>query len=236
LLFDLALGDNNAFRANYLFDRGWKPGFGVQLEAQNFRAYIYEQQKRVGSFDFSNALFSVYTQSNFADFSAIQGGVQMEYSSLSPEVFLIDIENVYEYNTNFFGRVIMDNLDRLNYPRRGFRLMSEFKLVTDVEDTLNNPVAPIAFLNAKYMGAISIHPKITLIPRGYFGSNLSRASAGLPQYAVYMGGLRGSDMNGIFPFVGLEFMQVSDYNALVARMDIQYEFIDNFYAIPKWNA
>jgi NTE family protein len=235
LLFDLALGDNNSFRANYLFDRGWKPGFGIQLEAENFKTYVFEDDFRVGSFDFSNALFTAYSQSNISDFTVILGGVQMEYSSLSPDVFLIDFENYYEYNTNFIGAVLMDNLDRLNYPKRGFRFQSQFKLITDVEDSINNPVAPTAFLSARYMGAINLHPRLTLVPKVYFGTILSRGEAVLPQYQMYLGGLRDGDMNGIFPFVGLEFMQLNDLNALIGRIDVQYEFMKNFYAIPKWN-
>lgn len=235
LLFDLALGDNNAFRANYLFERGWKPGFGVQLEAENFMAYTYQGDDRIASFNFSNALFTVYTQSNIADFTTILGGIQMEYSSITPDVFLVDFDRFYEYNTNLVGAVTMDNLDRIDYPKRGFRFRSTFKFVTDVEDSLNNMVSPTAFLSARYTGAFNLHPRLTLIPKAYFGSVLSRGDAVLPQYQVYMGGLRDGDLNGVFPFVGLEFMQLTDYNALIGRIDIQWEFYKNFYAIPKWN-
>jgi NTE family protein len=85
------------------------------------------------------------------------------------------------------------------------------------------------------MGAFRLHEKLTLIPKAYFGSILSRGEVILPQYGMYFGGLREDEMNGIFPFVGLEFMQLSDFNALIGRLDLQYEFYRNLYAIPKWN-
>ncbi|MFW5706137.1 MAG: patatin-like phospholipase family protein, partial [Bacteroidota bacterium] len=235
LLFDLALGDNNAFTTDYLYDRGWKPGFGVQLRALNFETYAYENRKRIASFNFSNLLIDAYTQSNIEDFSVIGGGLQLEFSSLVPDVFLLDLESSYEYNTNLVGFLKIDNLNRAVFPTSGFRINSLFKLVTDMEDSLNVHTAPTAFVGARYQQAVPLGKKITLRPAGYFGSILSRGEYVLPQYNMYLGGLSEEERNGIFPFVGLEFMQVSAYNTLVGRLDLQYEFIKNFFLTPKWN-
>jgi len=235
LMFGLALGDNNALTAGYLYDRGWKPGFEVNLEAENFKVYNYENKKRAASFDFSNALFNLFTRSNIADFSVLGGGLQLEFSSLRPDVFLIDFESTYEFNTNLVGFLTMDNLNRLNYPTRGFRFNTNFKLVTDVEDTLNRSVDPTMFLTAAYKVALPLHSRLTLIPGGYFGGAVSHGGYVLPQYYSYLGGLRERGLNGIFPFVGLDFMQVSDLHTLVGRVDLQYEFAKDFYLVPKWN-
>jgi len=235
LLFDLALGDNNSFRANYLYDRGWKPGFGVELDAYTFTAYGYDGKDKIGSFDFAGLTLDAFTQSNIADFTIIGGGLQLEFSNLKPDVFIFDIESVKEYNTNILGFIKMDNLDQLVYPKSGFRFVSEFKLVMDIEDSLNRRVDPLAVLNAQYKAAIPIHPKLTLVPSVYFGGSLKKSDFVLSQYGFYMGGLRENSMNAIYPFIGLEFMQVSNYNGLIGRLDLQYEFARNFYFIPKWN-
>lgn len=235
LLFDLALGDNNSFRANYLYDRGWKPGFGLQFGAQNFTAYTYENKNRAGSFDFSNALVDVFSQSNIADFTVIGGGIQFEFSSLKPDVFLVDFESTYEYNTNLVGFLTMDNLNDLNYPTSGFRFDSRFKFVMNMEDSLSNRVDPMAFLSARYKHAFPVIPGVTLIASGSFGSLLTHGIYTLPQYNMFLGGLRDNDLNGIFPFVGLEFMQVTNYNTLVGRVDLQYQFYKNFFLTPRWN-
>jgi len=235
LLFDLALGDNNAFRANYLYDRGWKPGFGVDLHAYNFTAFAYDGKDKIGSFDFAGLTLDAFTQSNIADFTILGGGLQLEFSNLKPDVFIFDIESVKEYNTNIVGFIKMDNLDQLVYPKSGFRFVSEFKLVMDIEDSLNNRVEPLAVLTAQYKSAIPIHPKLTLVPSVYFGGSLKKSDYLLSQYGFYMGGLRENSMNAIYPFIGLEFMQVSNYNGLIGRLDLQYEFFKNFFLIPKWN-
>lgn len=235
LLFDLALGDNNSFRANYLYDRGWKPGFGVEVDAFSFTAFAYDDMAKIGSFEYSGLTFDAYTQSNISDFTILGGGLQLEFSNLKPDVFIFDIESIREYNTNFVGFLKMDNLDRLVYPQSGFRFVSEFKLVTDIEDSLNQRVDPLAVLTAHYKTAIPLHSKLTLVPSVYFGGSLKKSNFLLSQYGFYMGGLRENSMNSIYPFVGLEFMQVSNYNGLIGRLDLQYEFVKNFYLIPKWN-
>ncbi len=235
LLFDLALGDNNALRANYLYDRGWKPGFGVELDAKNFTAFVYDGKAKIGSFNYSGLTLDAFTQSNIADFTVLGGGFQLEFSNLKPDVFIFDIESVKEYNTNVVGFLKMDNLDKLVYPKSGFRFVSEFKLVMDIEDSLNNRVDPLAVLTAQYKTAIPIHPKLTLVPSVYFGGSLKKSDFLLTQYGFYMGGLRENSMNAIYPFIGLEFMQVNNYNGLIGRLDVQYEFYKNLYLVPKWN-
>lgn len=235
LLFDLALGDNTAFRANYLYDRGWKPGFGAQFEAANFEVLAYDGNDKIGSFKFYNTLIDLYSQSNIADFTVLGGGLQLEFMSLQPDVFIFDIESIKEYNTNLIGFLGMDNLDQLVYPKKGFRLFSQFKMVMDVEDSLNRKADPIVVLSGNYKSAIPLHPKLTLVPSAYFGSSFKPFEADLPQYGVYMGGLREANLNMIYPFVGLEFMQLSNYTGLLGRLDLQYEFYKNLYLIPKYN-
>ncbi len=235
LLVDFALGDNNLLRADYLYDRGVKPGFGLSFRAENFKAYTYQGKTKVGSFHFSNALLDAYTQSNIADFTLVGGGFQLEFSSLRPEVFLFDIDRINDFNTNLFAFLKMDNLDRLVYPTKGFRLSSQIKLVMNAQDSLENEINQMILLTARYEAAVSIHNKITLVPQVYFGSMLTRDDAILPQYYVYMGGLRQNKLNAIYPFVGLEFMQATGYNGLIGRLDIQYELYKNLYLIPKYN-
>jgi len=235
LMFDLALGDNNRFAATYLYHRGNKPGVGVRLSAQNFKTYLYENKRRIGTFNFSNALFDIYSQATVADFTLVGGGIQMEFSGVKPNVFLIDLETSYEYNTNLFAFLRIDNLNRATYPTKGLRLAADFKLVSETKDSLDNYVPPTTFLAVRYNQAYTLHPQLSMLTSAYVGSQLSGGSNTLPQYNMYLGGLRETQFNGIFPFVGLEFMQVAAENTLAARIDLQYEFYRNFFLIPKWN-
>jgi NTE family protein len=235
LMFDLMLGDNNHFAANYLYHRGNKPGVGVRLDAQNFTTYSYVDKRRSGTFNFSNVLFDIYSQATVTDYTLMGAGIQMEFSGIKPNVFLIDLESSYEYNTNLFAFLRIDDLNRGTYPTKGFRLAADVKLIPKTKDSLDKHVPPTTFLAVRYNQAYTLHPRLSVLTSAYAGSQLSGGNSKLPQYNMYLGGLRERRFNGIFPFVGLEFMQVSAENILVARMDLQYEFYRNFFLIPKYN-
>ncbi len=236
LMFDLALGDNSSFETDYLYDRGWKPGFGAKLQAYTFNAYLYDDTQKYASLKYSSAMFDLYTQSNFRENATIGGGIEFELSSVKTDIFLIDIENVNRLTTNFFANINIDNLDRVVYPRSGLRINSTFKVITGIKDTIKNSyVEPLTFFNVKYLQAFPINPKLTIHSGAFFGSILSHGDYILPQYRFYLGGLRVDNRNGIYPFVGLNFMQVADLNAIVGRIDLQYEFAKNFYLTPKYN-
>lgn len=235
LLFDLALGDNSSLAADYLYDRGWKPGFGTKLQAYTFDAFLYNQNKKYASLKYSTALIDFYTQSNFQDFSVIGGGIEFEFSNLKSDVFIIDLDNINKLTTNFYGYINIDNSDRAVYPRNGIKINTTFKLITGVNDTTDTKVDPLAFFTFKYQHSVPVNKRLTLQPTAFFGSILSHGSYILPQYNFYLGGLRSEIGNGIYPFVGLNFMQVVDLNTAVGRIDLQYEFAKNFFVTPKYN-
>ena len=162
LMFDLALGDNNRFSANYLYNRGSKPGLGVRLSAENFKTYLYVDKRRSGTFNFSNALFDIYSQATVADYTLVGAGVQLEFSGIKPNVFLIDLESSYEFNTNLFAFLQIDNLNRGTYPTKGFRLTADVKLIPESKDSLDNRVPPTTFLAARYNQAYTLLPRLSL--------------------------------------------------------------------------
>jgi NTE family protein len=239
LFFDLALGDNSSFTADYLYDRGWKPGFGARFQAYTFDAFLYDSvdlNRKSASLQYSSALANFYTQSNFNDFSIVGGGIEFEFSKLKSDVFLIDLENVNKFTTNLLAYINIDNLDRVVYPRDGFRINSTFKLITGIKDTITEKsVEPLAFFIFRYQQSVPVNKRLTIQPSAFFGSVLSHGTYILPQYNFYLGGLRADNKNGIYPFVGLNFMQVRDLNAIVGRVDLQYEFARNFFVLPKYS-
>jgi NTE family protein len=235
VLLGLELGDNNTFVADYLYDRGWKPGFGLKIRALNFKAFTYENKKKAGSFNFTNALVDIYSRSNIHEVAEVGGGIQFELWSIKPDVFLFDVETFNEYNTNIFAFINIDNTNTTFYPTSGTTFKSKIKILMDVEDTLQQPVNPATFLWARYKQAFPLRKNVTLISGAYFGSLFAKSRETLPHYGSYLGGLRENELNGIFPFVGLQFMQVADYNALVGRMDIQVEVFRNVFIIGKYN-
>ncbi len=192
-------------------------------------------KKKAGSFNFTNALIDIYTRSNINEIAEVGGGIQFELWSIKPDVFLFDVETFNEYNTNLFAFINVDNTNTAFYPTSGVRFKSKIKILLDIEDTLRQPLYPGTFLWARYKHAVPVTPKITFVSGGFFGSLFTKSIETLPQYGSYLGGMRENELNGIFPFVGLQFMQIADYTALVGKVDLQVEMWRNIFVTGKYN-
>ncbi|MBE0636933.1 MAG: patatin-like phospholipase family protein [Bacteroidales bacterium] len=235
LSLSLDLGDNSGFDADYLIDRGWKPGIGINIKAFSLDAPLFEGSDKVASFDFSSLVSQLYTQSNVSTRSTLRGGMELEYADMRSDIFAFDVENYKEWNLNFFLNFKLDDLDRKTYPQYGRNFFGEMKLVTNVNDTLGQKADPLLFANVRFLQAIPLRNKFTLLPQFNGGSLLSYGDATLPKYQSYLGGLTEKYGNGIFPFVGLEFMQIKANHTLSGRIDLRYEVLNNVFATAKWN-
>lgn len=229
------LGENSAFEVEYLVERGIKPGIGARIKTYNADVSLFDLNQKIATFGFSSIFGNIYTQSNIRDFSAFGFGVEFEYSSVKSDVFSEDFTKTYEYNTNLFGFLKLDDLDRAVFPRKGNKLHSELVLVTDIEDSLQRKSAPTLFFTTRYFGAVPVNKKLTLQPQVLFGSVLSHGSTIPPQYNMFMGSLTDKYGKGVFPFIGLQFMQITNLQSLACRLDIQYEIFPNFFATAKYN-
>jgi NTE family protein len=235
LSLSLDLGDNSGFDVDYLIDRGWKPGIGANINGYTFDVSIFEENVKVASFIYSTITGGVFIQSNLMNHSVIGSGIELEYSSLRSNVFEIDIGNVNEFNTNFFGYLQFDDLNRKIYPHIGRKFEGEIKLITNLSDSLASDASPVLFATARFVQAIPVARKVTLLPQFTGGSLLSYGEVIPPQYHMYLGGMTDKFGNGIFPFVGLEFMQLSGKHAFAGRLDVQYEVFDNIFTTARWN-
>lgn len=235
LSLSLDLGDNSGFDADYLIDRGWKPGIGFNLKGFSLAAPLYEGADQVASFDFSSVVARIYTQSNASMYTAIGGGIELEYSDLRSDIFAFDIDSYKEWTVNFLLYLKLDDLDRKTYPQFGRSFSGEIKFVTNVKDTLGQKADPLLFANVRFLQAIPLKNKFTLLPQFSGGSLLSYGDATPPKYQSYLGGLTEKYGNGMFPFVGLEFMQIKANHALNGRLDLRYEIFNNLFATAKLN-
>ncbi len=235
LSLSLDLGDNSGFGADYLIDRGWKPGLGIKFEGISLDVPLFEGADKVASFNFSSIFFRLYSQSNISIKSAVGGGIEWEYADLRSDIFAFDIESYKEWNLNFLLYMKHDDLDRKTYPRKGRSFNGEIKFISNVTDTLGQKADPLLFANVRFLQAVPMKNRFTLLPQFSAGSLLSNGSTLLPKYQNYVGGLTEKYQNGMFPFVGLEFMQIVANHSLNGRLDLQYEIFNNIFATAKWN-
>ena len=78
LSLNFGLGENPRFLASYFKNNGWKPGFGLDLELNNYDIFLYDGSRKVSTLDFTDYSARLYTQSIFKNSLALGIGVEFE--------------------------------------------------------------------------------------------------------------------------------------------------------------
>ncbi|MCF8381615.1 MAG: patatin-like phospholipase family protein [Bacteroidales bacterium] len=222
------LGENPFFDASFFKNNGGKPGFGISFNSSRLDAFVFENGRKISSLSFTDTRLSIYTQSTFWNSYALGAGLEYEGVFLKPKINpLLDLSQSSGEYLNYYGFIKMDSYDNAYYPKRGIKYDSQLKFVT------NSERQTILFLVGRFSQAYNVSPKITLINH-FYGGAVDGDS--IPyQYNFYMGGINPVNRNGLLPFVGLDYMERVEKNAIIWAADFQYEILPDIYAIAKIN-
>jgi len=225
---NLGLGENPRFLASYFKNNGWKPGFGLDLDIQNFDIFQFEGTRKTSTLDFTGYSSRLYLQSIFSNSYSLGGGIEYERVILKPIISETIEETQSADFYNAYGFIHLDTYDDIFYPTRGSRFITMYKLI-------NNRSIPHAhFLTFRYNQTIGSGKRLTFIPGIYGGLSTTDSTASI--YHFYLGGLNQFFRKGLIPFPGLEFMQVANRNIAGAGMNIQYNLWKNNYITLRFNA
>lgn len=232
LSIDVGLGRNPRLSLLYYLNRGRWPNVGFSIKSNALDVYSFDNMgDRTASFRFSDVLFDLFTENILSNSSSLGFGVQLESSILKPAVSSLRPGDIEESFFNVYALFKTDTYDKAFYPSKGGSLWAEAKLVkgANAKTVFNTSFV----MNVRYRNAFKISRKVSIIPSLSLGMAVSDT---LPyQYRSFMGGVNFGQSRNIFPFVGMNFMQRSDYSAIVAGCDLQYEFHHNHYMILKYN-
>ena len=226
----IGLGENPYLNLMYFKNNGWKPGLGININYLNLDVFEYDELgNKISNLGYEESSVELYTQSIIRNSHAIGFGAQLEKVTLNPRIYpTITIEPGSEDCRNYFGFINMDTYDNAFFPKYGIKFYSELKVITRKE------FDPVFFLHGRFSKATRINPKFTIITHAY-GGLVDGDSIPYPYY-FYTGGLNPLRRNGLIPFVGLNFLERADKNALILRADFQVEIFRNFYVTLKGNA
>jgi NTE family protein len=228
LSVDFGLGENPRLLASYFKNNGWKPGFGLDFEINNYDIFRYEGSRKVSTLDFTDYSARLYTQSIFSNSYSLGLGVEFENQVIKPVVSDVADETRTDQYYNAYGFIHLDTYDDLFYPEIGSRFNAMYKLI------YNPSIVPAHFLMYRYEQAVKISKRITIVP-SLFGGFTSADSA-TTAYQFYLGGLNQFYRLGQIPFTGLNFMQVTDRNIAAAGLNFQYNFWRKNYIVFRVNA
>jgi len=235
LSLDLKLSENPRFTATYNMDNGIKPGYQFKLDLNDSEVFAFDDGKKIGSFDLKYLKLDANLHSTFKESYSMGFGGKMELYRLSTNIATPEIEDSAEdYYFTYYAFINMDSHEKGYYPKTGFSLYGEYKLITDNGTTLkdNNKPSSVAYFKAQK--AISLSQRFTLYPKFYgrvvWGKSVPEV------FQTYTGGQDESNYLDIqVPFIGLRRMELASSNSFIFRSDIQFELLKNNYLILKPN-
>jgi NTE family protein len=240
---DLALGENPSLTASFYKYTGWRhkqsgvkrkltPDYGLKLQARNLEVYGYADDKRIASFNFFDFTSDLFIQANLSNTRSIGLGATGDYTNISDIINLGVPINSSSYYLNIYCFSRKDSYNEAFYPNRGVKIEAEGKYILGIsENVRSNP----GFFQATMHGnfCIPFGKRISLQPGFSIGTSFD---TNVPyQYLYYIGGLGGSSLRELIPFVGLNFMQRSNLHCSVGKLDFQFELWKDNFLIAKSN-
>lgn len=227
LSLNAALGENQYFLARFEKNNGWRPGFVVDMQVQNFDLNIYTNGSKRGVIDYADMGAAIYTRSIIGKSYEFGFGGEMERITLRPDIGEVIPGKQSGNYYNLLGYINLDTYDNRFFPTVGTRFSTLYKFINDQE--LNST----HFLRMEFEQAARLGNRFTLLPRAYGG--ISTADSSMQIYQFYLGGLNRTQRKGILPFAGLDFMEQSGRNAFALGLDLQYNFWKSNYLVLRSN-
>ncbi len=226
---NLSLGENPFLNINYFKNNGWKPGFGLNAEVNNFDVFAYNNEgRKISNLSYTEGSIQLYTQSIIRNSHAIGFGTEMERTILKPRIDPgFNFDQSRQTFLSYYGFVELDSYDNAYFPKRGVKMNTEFRIITHKNQH------PVLFFSGRTSKVMRLSPRGSLLLHAYGG--FAHGDSIPYQYYFYTGGLNPVRRNGMIPFVGLDFMERAEKNALVLRADLQIELFKNLYITAKAN-
>ncbi len=241
ITLDLALGENPSGSATFYKNTGWNPryyfmlksklvpDYGFRVEAHRLEVYSYQNNLRTASYNFTDVTTNLFLQFNINNNNSTNWGVLGDFSSISNKVNYQAQGNGNFYYINFYANYKKDSYDQAYYPPHGARVFAEVKYAKGLSEHVeSNKGFFLGSLRSTFV--VPLSKRVSVLNEIYGGTSLGDS---IPEhYRFYLGGLDNSSLRGLFPFVGMNFMQQSGLHTLVERLDLQWEiWNDNFFLL-----
>jgi NTE family protein len=209
------LGENPMISLSYFKNNGWKPGLSIDLLSRDFNVNLFEENSIYANLDYTDFVASITTRSIINNSYSFGFGLEYEHILLD-KVYgppIVPVRSIYDFY-NLTGFIDLDTYDHLFYPARGNKLYGTYKLIN------STVTAPMHFLSLRFENATSLGRRLVLKPGIQGGFTTADSSFSVCHF--YLGGLNNAPRKGLMPFTGLDFMQKTDRNVAVLKLDAQY--------------
>ena len=226
---DLSLGENPHFGASYFFLNHKRQNFGLKTEYNKLVAYDYVEGRKTSKYNYHDVILDLISRTGFSNLFSISTGLQAELATIAPSINILDFSSFNSKMINVYAQLFKDSYNKMSFPTKGEKVEVLAKLVTSFAD---GEIFPSFILNYRHNMAFELGPKLSA-QIGLSGGLALGDSIPYP-YRSYIGGL-GYYHKSIFPFVGMNYMEVAANHSLIARTDFQYNIKGNHFLLWRNN-
>jgi len=244
ITLDVALGENPSFTGLLYRNTGWNPkhnfmvrwrlvpDFGLKVQAHSIGIYEYQNDKRISSYNFRDATTDLFLQANISNNDVISLGVVGDYTSIVNNFSYSENQEITTYYSNFYLLFKNDSYDQAFYPKRGSRIFAEVKYAKGLSQNVQGQKGFfVASVRSNIVFPVS--DRVSLSSSVFAGTTLGDS---IPtHYKFLVGGMGGTYLRGLIPFVGMDFMQRTNNHAWVGRLDLQWEMWNDNFLIFRTN-
>ena len=246
--FDIILGDNIRYNAQYYLDKGFYWSFGLNSRFNTFNQKIpyglirtnfgLPTDENINSIDLdvSDLTNQIYAQTVLREEFAFGLGLEHKYLKYSTETLnLLDSTNTvapgnlsdrrtYFENSHFgsaYGTLTLDTYDDRYFPTRGLYFDGDFHIYLLSSD-FNDNFKEFSVAKARMGAAFPITGGLSLNLETEGGFKLG--SSPVTSMDFVLGGFGGSLINNFVPFVGYDFLSLpgNSYVKAYGRLDWEW--------------
>lgn len=236
LSIDLNLSENPMMETSYIIQTGLRPGIGAGLIFwySQYDVFIYQNTELVADLDYRTFGGDFMLFTTFSNPFALGAAIQKQYIKIEKKIAPPDWEGGSMDFLNYYAFMMLDTLDRVVFTRSGLFLYLEAMRIGmgsgAEEKTLYHPVYKYS---AQVSTALPVHRRFT-IQLGAYGGSIRGHTVYAP-HLFYMGSVY-SNARGVYPFMGLHYMEVSGRHMAVAYGALQLEPWREIFVSLKANA
>lgn len=231
--FDVVLGDNFRYAAEYYVDNGFYLSVGVRSKSHRFNRNLDTSIGNGSIFvdttvdainvDFLDFSHQIYLQTLFSRKFLIGGGVELRHLTIETET-LQSTTPVFDDSDylNLFGYVRFDTYDNKHFPTKGVSLNGEAKTYLYSTDYSQN-FKPYSMFNADMGFAKQLYKNVTLNVASEAGFSVGPRS--ISYFDFILGGYGFYEFANFRPFFGYDFLSLIGDSYIKAEATLDWQII-----------
>ncbi len=228
LSLDNKLGHNRELGVNYFYHTIFKPavGFGFDVRAKESDFDNFADHVRIARYNLFNMTLGLQLKALLTNGSAIGLNIQRQRTVLDPSVVsnksIRDITNDY-FNTSL--ELDIDTFDHAVFPVSGMVLHAEGKYFHMLSDPVALDKSFVRyFLDLKRVRKLTKKSAFRYeLVTGYYSGDMVPV-----EQLFYFGGYHYYE-NYMFPFAGLDYMEIAARNLIIGRTALQFKVFAQQY-------